>query len=190
MDSVEERAREVYASTVRELRESAPKILVNLGIVILLWAFTKYVFIPLSAEYALLGIPLPQLISAIMLVAVALLIMGIARECLDLVDAAATYAAYEFGARRRANEEEVENYRVGLRSVLYVAMAALLFTLFKEFLDMLHPALSAVMLLAIAVWAIFTLVRAGRAFSRLAEYYAREWAEKLESRLAGEGGGR
>ncbi|RLE95851.1 MAG: hypothetical protein DRJ57_06190 [Thermoprotei archaeon] len=189
MNDVEERAKEAYVSTIRELKESAPKVLVNIGIVVLLWAFAKYVFIPLSAEYALFGIPLPQLISIIMLIAVALLIMGIARECLDLVDAAATYAAYEFGARRRASEEEVENYRVGLRSILYVAIAALIFTLFKEFLNMLHPALSAITLLAISVWAIFTLVRAGRAFSRLAEYYAREWAEKLESRVTGGRGG-
>jgi len=183
MSEISERAREAYIAAVREFRDSAPKIFINVGIIVLVWAFTKYIFAPLSAEYVLFNIPLPQLISIIMLAAVAILTIGIIRELLDLVDAAAAYAAYEMGARRReVTEEEIESYRVGFRGIAYVIIVAVLFLLFKEFLNILHPLLSAVLLLVISLWAILTLVRSGRAFSRLAEYYAREWAERLEAR--------
>ncbi len=181
--SVSEKAREVYLQAVRELRDSVPKIVINIGIAVLIWVFTKYIFIPVSREYLLFGIPLPQLISLIMLVAVTILVLGILREIFDIVDALAAYCAYELGsAQKEVTDEELENYKIGFRGIVYVIVVALIFLLFRDFLNVLHPVLSAVVLLIVAVWAVLTLMRSGKAFSRIVEYYAKEWAEKLEAR--------
>lgn len=174
---------EVHLKLVKEVRESVPKIIVNVAVVTMIWVFTKYVFIPLAEEYAVLGIPLPQLISLVSLVAIMALVLNIVMRGHELIDAIAAYLALEVGARKQATEEEVSSYRAGLRSIFYVLIVSLLFLVFKEFLNVFHPAISATMLLLIAIWAVITLIRAGRAFSKLAEYYASEWASLLEKRL-------
>jgi len=178
-----------YIDAIRKLRDSAPKILINSGIIVLIWAFTKYVFTPLSVEYVLLGIPLPQLIGIVMLTAVSLLIIGIAREVFNLIDATSTYLAYTISARNgEISEDEISNYKRGFRGIATVLIVVIFFLLFKEFLNMLHPLLSSVVLLGIAIWSIVQLVNSGKAFSTLAEYYARQWAEQLQSRLQPEEG--
>ncbi|MEM1509796.1 MAG: hypothetical protein QW291_00060 [Thermofilaceae archaeon] len=183
MDNSGSSPAEVHLKLVKEVRESVPKIIVNVAVIAMIWVFTKYVFIPLAEEYAVLGIPLPQLISLVSLVAVMALVLNIVMRGHELIDAIAAYLALEVGARKQATEEEVNGYRAGLRSIFYVLVVSLLFLIFKEFLNVFHPAISATILLLIAIWAVITLIRAGRAFSKLAEYYASEWASLLEKRL-------
>lgn len=179
-----EKAREAYLKAVREIRDSVPKILINVGIAVLIWALTRYAFIPISRDYLLFNIPLPQLIGLVMLIAVAILVLGVIREILDITDAAAAYAAYTIGAvRGEVAEEELENYRTGFRGIVYVIIVVLVFILFRDFLNILHPLLSAVLLIVVVIWAVLTLMRSGRAFSGLVSYYTEEWAKRLESRL-------
>lgn len=181
--SVSEKAREVYLEAVREIRDSVPKIIINIGIAVLIWAFTKYVFVPISIGYQFINIPLPQLISLVMLAAVAILVLGIIKEVFDIVDALAAYCAYELGARKgEVSEEEVSNYKVGFRGFIYVIIVALLFLLFKDFLDVFHPVLSALVLLVVVIWSVLVLLRSGKAFSKIVEEYAAEWAKKLEEK--------
>ena len=185
--SVSEKAREVYLEAVREIRDSVPKIIINIGIAVLIWVFTKYIFVPISLGYQFMGIPLPQLISLVMLVAVAVLVLGILREIFDIIDALAAYSAYELGARKgEVTDEELQNYKVGFRGIIYVIIIALLFLLFKDFLDVFHPVLSAIVLIVVVLWSVLMLLRSGRAFSRIVEEYANEWADKLEERAKSE----
>jgi len=172
---------------VEEIRSSGPKLLVDAVIAILVWVFGKYVFIPIASEFTLFGIPLPQLVSLVILVALAVLIISIVRELLRIIDAVSLVLAYTIGSRPGATEEEYASYRRGLRSIFYVLVAALAFLAFKDYLNMFHPLISAVILLGLAVWAVVTLMSAGRAFSRLAEHYAHQWAAELERRVRGEG---
>lgn len=188
MGASENSSAEARLKLVKEMRESVPEIIINVAIIAMIWVFTKYVFIPLAQEYAVLGIPLPQLISLVSLVAVAALVLSIVVKGRKFIDAIAAYLALEVGARKQATEEEVSNYRAGLRGIFYVLVVSLIFLIFKEFLNVFHPAISAAVLLLIAVWAVITLIRAGRAFSRLAEYYASEWASLLEKRLKSDEG--
>ncbi len=174
---------EVRLRLIKEMRESVPEMIINVAIIAMIWVFTKYVFIPLAQEYVVLGIPLPQLISLVSLVAVAALVLSIVMKGHKLIDAIATYLALEVGARKQATEEEISDYRAGLRGIFYVLIVSLLFLIFKEFLNVFHPAISAAVLLLISIWSVITLIRAGRAFSRLAEHYASEWASLLERRL-------
>ena len=172
---------------ISELRENGPKVVINALIAILIWVFGRYVFIPIASEFVLFGIPLPQLISLIVLVALAIIVFSTIRGVLSIIDSVSLILAYSIGARPGATEEEYASYRRGLRSIFYVLVAALVFLLFKDYLNMFHPLLSAVVLLGLAVWAVLTLMNAGRAFSRLAEYYAHEWATEMEKRVKGEG---
>ncbi|MEM1523436.1 MAG: hypothetical protein QW407_07615 [Thermofilaceae archaeon] len=173
---------DAYLRMVHELREGLPKIVIDVGVAVLVWLFSMYVFIPLSREYALIGIPLPQLISLIAVIAIAAIALSMIRTALGVIDAVAAYLAHEVGLRHRASEEELRSYRAGLRGIFYVLVASLLFLLFKDFINVIHPALSAVILFFLAVWAVVTLVRSGRSFSRLAEIYASEWVSELEKR--------
>lgn len=172
---------------IKEIRDSGPKVVINAAIAILIWVFGRYVFIPIASEFALFGIPLPQMISMIVLIALAILVFSIIREVLGIIDSVSLILAYSIGARPGATEEEYASYRKGLRSIFYVLVAALIFLLFKDYLNMFHPLLSAVILLGLAIWAVFTLMSAGRAFSKLAEHYAHEWATELEKKVKGEG---
>lgn len=178
---------DAYLQMVRELREGLPKILIDVGVAVLVWIFSMYVFIPLSREYALIGIPLPQLISLVAMLAIAAIVLSMVRTALRVIDAVAAYLAYEVGARHKASEEELHSYKAGLRGVFYVLVASLLFLLFKDFINVIHPALSAVILFLLAIWAVTTLVRSGRSFSKLAEIYAGEWVAELERRKRSEG---
>jgi len=171
-----------YARLVGELRESLPKLAADVAAAVLVWLFSMYVFIPLAREYAVLGIPLPQVISLVAIVALAAIVLEIARRVLRVIDAVADYVASELSSRGGAGEEAARGCRLGLRRVFYVLAASLLFLLFKDFLSVLHPALSAAVLLALSIWAVATLVSAGRAFSRLLEAYASEWVAHLERR--------
>lgn len=170
LSELEEEAREARLLLLRELRAGAPKILVNAGIMALVWLLTKYVFIPLSSEYASLGIPLPQAISLVMMAAITLLALEIFREVLRLVDAAVSYAAYALAVRHSCSTlMEAEEYRVGVRGVARVALAAALLAVFKDFLDVVHPVAAAAAILATAAWAAATLLRSARPLLRVVE---------------------
>ena len=167
---LEEEAREARLFLFRELRAGMPKILVNTGMIALVWLFTRYVFIPLSMEYAALGIPLPQIISLAMMAAIALLALEIFREVLRLIDAAVTCLAYRLALRHACSTlMEAEDYRVGVRGVVRVGLAAGLLALFKDLLNVLHPAVAAAAILATAVWAAITLLRSAKPLLRVAE---------------------
>lgn len=178
---------EAYLQMVRELREGLPKIIVDVGVAALVWLFSMYVFIPLAREYALVGIPLPQLISLVAMIAIAAIIFSMVRAAVRVIDSVAAYMAHEVGHRHGASEGEVRSYGAGLRKIFYVLVASLLFLFFKDFLNVIHPALSAATLFLLSVWAVMTLISAGRAFSKLAEIYASEWVALLERRGKREG---
>ena len=183
-----EEGEKIYIEAVRELRDSIPKIIINIGVAILIWAFTKYVFAPISQGFLLFNIPLPQLVSIIMIIAVTILVVGIVKELRDIIDALAAYASYEIGTRKgEVEKEELENYKRGFRGIFYVIIVTLLFLLYNDFLNLIHPVLAALTLLIIVIWSVYILISSGRAFSKIIEYYSKAWAEELEKRVAKEG---
>jgi hypothetical protein len=65
-----------------------------------------------------------------------------------------------------------------LRGILYVIAVSLAFMLFSDYLALIHPALSGVVLIAIVAWAIFEIWRAVKAVSQEIRRYSAEWAGK------------
>ncbi|MCP8304218.1 MAG: hypothetical protein H3Z50_01910 [archaeon] len=176
----EEFGKEVYAKALKELRDSVPKIGISITVAILIWLIGNYVFIPISQGLFIQTFAVTQLISLIILIAIAILVIGILSELRDVADAAAGFTAYHFGKLGQATPEELGKYRTAFRGFLYVLVVAALFLLFAQQLNIIHPSLAAIVLLIIVIWAIITLYRSGRALSKIVERYASEWAKRLE----------
>ena len=175
---VEEMSEEVYRKAVAAVRDSLPKIGVNIGIAVLIWIFANIVFIPISRGYFIAQYSVTALITTVTIVAMAVLILGILKEIRDVADAAAGFAAVRIG--RTVTVEEVEHYKTAFRSIFYVVVVSLGFLLFAENLKLLHPAISAIVLIAVVIWAIFQLYRAGKAVHSEIERWAKEAAKAIE----------
>ncbi len=179
--------REAYISSVEKLRDNAPKIGINVGIAVLIWLIGNYVFIPISRGMFIEAYAVTQLVSIIILVAMFILVISILSELRSLADAAAGFAAYQVGTTvGQVSPDEIGNYRTAFRGLLYVLVVAAAFLLFSLQLNFIHPALAAIALLGVTVWAVATLFRSGRALSALVDRYAREWTDALATRLRSE----
>ena len=179
--------RETYISSVERLRDNAPKIGINVGMVVLIWLIGNYVFIPISRGLFIEAYAVTQLVSLIILIAMFVLVVSIINELKNGADAAAGFAAYQAGTTAgQVTPGEVGNYRTAFRGLLYVLVVAAAFLLFSLQLNFIHPALAAIVLLGVTVWAVATLFRSGRALSSLVDQYAREWTDALATRLRSE----
>jgi hypothetical protein len=181
--SAEEFGKEVYKKAVLELRDSAPRIAINVVIAVLVWVIGNYVFIPIAQGYFIQAFAVPQLINLIVLVALVALLFMILKELRDLADSAAGILAYELGSSKgEVTKDELNNYKTAFHGLLYIFVAAAAFLLLGSQLSILHPALGALVLIVIVIWAIATLFRVGRALSKTVHAYAEEWAKRLEER--------
>ncbi|MCW3993807.1 MAG: hypothetical protein NWE85_04495 [Candidatus Bathyarchaeota archaeon] len=171
-----------YEKVRRESREALVGALpsITLGVVaaILLWLFGKLIFVPIAQGIEWFGYPLPQILTFIILVGLAIFLVRILVDVRRAVDALAGLAACEIGAPYDVTPAEVGHYKTALGSILNVVIVSLAFLLFSDYLALIHPALSGVMLIAIVVWAIFEIYRAVKAISDEIRRYSAEWAGK------------
>jgi len=171
-----------YEKVSRESREAlvgaVPSLTLGVVAAILLWLFGKLIFIPIAQGIEWFGYPLPQILTFIILVGLAIFLVRILVDVRRAVDALAGLAACEIGAPYDVTPEEIGHYKTALRGVLYVVIVSLAFLLFSDYLALIHPALSGVVLIAIVVWAIFEIYRAVKAISDEIRRYSAEWAGK------------
>jgi hypothetical protein len=161
-----------------ELMGALPSITVGVIAAILLWLFGNLVFIPIAQGIEWFGYPLPQILTFVILIALAAFVLKILVDVRKAVDALAGMAAVEIGTPTDVTETEVEHYTTAMRGVFYIIIVSLAFLLFADYLTMIHPALSGVVLLAIVVWAIFQIWRSVKAISAEIKRYSTEWAGK------------
>jgi hypothetical protein len=175
--------KEVYEKAGEGIRDSAPKVAINVAVAVLIWVIGNYVFIPTSQGYFMQSRAIPRLINLIVLVALAIILLIILKELRDLSDAAAGLTAYELGSRKgEVTPKELSDYKVAFHGLLYVFVAAAAFLLLGNQLSLLSPAIAALVLVLVAICAIITLFRVGHALSDTVHEYAHEWAKKLEER--------
>jgi hypothetical protein len=98
--SAGEFGRGVYEKAGEEMRDSAPKVAINVAVAVLVWVIANYVFIPISQGYFIKSWAVPWLINLIVLVALVIILFMILRELRDLSDAAAGFAAMNLGRER------------------------------------------------------------------------------------------
>jgi uncharacterized membrane protein len=171
-----------YEKVSKESREAlvgaVPSIALGVIAAILLWLFGRLIFMPISQGIEWYGYPLPQILTFMILAGLAIFVFKILVDVRRAVDALAGLAACEIGAPYDVTPEEVGHYRTALRGILYVITVSLAFLLFSDYLALIHPALSGVVLIAIVAWAIFEIWRAVKAVSQEIRRYSAEWAGK------------
>ena len=160
------------------LMGALPSITVGVIAAILLWLFGNLVFIPIAQGIQWFGYPLPQILTFVILIALVAFVLKILVDVRKAVDGLAGMAAVEIGTSTDVSQTEVEHYTTAMRGVFYIIIVSLAFLLFADYLTMIHPALSGVVLLAIVVWSIFQIWRSVKAISAEIKRYSTEWAGK------------
>ena len=160
------------------LMGALPSITVGVIAAILLWLFGNLIFLPIAEGIEWFGYPLPQILTFVILIALAFFVLKILVDVRKAVDAFAGLVAVEIGAPTDVTRTEVDHYTTAMRGIFYIIIVSLAFLLFADYLAMIHPALSGVVLLAIVVWAIFQIWRAVTAISSEIKRYSTEWAGK------------
>lgn len=180
--SLEEYGKEVYVASTTLIRETSPKVVLNIGVAVLIWLFGNMIFIPISKGIFIREYAVTQVISLITLVSLAGLMVAVVYELRRMADAAAGILAYQIGKRGEVSADEVSHYRTALTGLLYVAIVSIAFLFFSTNLSVIHPALTGIALIAVVIWAFFTLWRVGRALSAEISRYAEELGKRLEKR--------
>jgi len=168
----------VEIESKKELIDSIPKVIVYGGIAVMVWFFTLFIFAPLGNSYTVWGVNAGKLVAFIGTLAMILLIVKVLKEIKDVGDAIGGLVATKVG-RDGASPEEVNHWRTAIRGLLYVIMAAIIFTFFASLLSFIHQTLAGIVLLIVFIWVIFMLYRSGMAISHEIEAYAHEQSEKL-----------
>lgn len=176
---------EMYVESARALREVGARVALSIGAAILIWVFGQLVFIPISkGMQPIFDYPMHQIISFIIVVALAVIIFTVFIDLRKLTGGLAGVLAYEFGkAGGEIRVESLRHYRIALDGILYVIIVSLVYLLFAQYLGDIHPAIPAIVLILIVVWAVFALWRSCRAIAAEVGRYTKKWAEELEKRV-------
>ena len=175
---------ELLAASRREIYDSVPKIVVGIAVAFLIWLFGVLIFRPLARMlgdpliFGLIG--LGSLISAIILIALLLIFIGIFKEVVDITNALAGYAAAAY-SRKETPDEKLERYQRAFRGIAYVLLAVILFLFLLPFIAGIIPVLAGIVLVVLVIWAILVLFRTGRLFSVEIERWAADVTRKIES---------
>ncbi len=174
---------DILFESKKEIRESFPKILVNLAIAVLIWLFAVLVFQPLANTlgnpfiFGLVG--MSSIISAIVIIALAIILLRVLKEVADLTGGIASLTALYF-ARGETSETKLEKFRTGFRGIGYVIVAVIAYLFFLPLIAGLHPALAGIILILVLIWAILMLFRVGGVFSEEIEKKAGELSQKVD----------
>ena len=186
---VDQFGREAYAESARALRQVGARVILSVGAAILIWLVGRLIFIPIAEGLTqlLLGYPISAIISAIITVALAVIIFTVFIDIHRLSGGLAGIMAYHFGkATGEVKAAEVKNYRTALDGILYVVIVSLAYLLFVDYLAVIHPAIPAVLLILIVLWAIFALWRSTRAVANIIGRYTAKMADELDKQATKE----
>lgn len=176
---------EMYVESAKALREVGARVALSIGAAILIWVFGQLVFIPISEGMEpIFGYPMHQIVSFILVVALAVIIFTVFIDIRKLTGGLAGVLAYEFGkASGEIKTESLRHYRIALDGILYVIIVSSAYLLFADYLARIHTAIPAILLILIVVWAVFALWRSCRAIATEVGRYTKKWAEELEKRV-------
>lgn len=174
---------EMYADSAKAMRQVGARVILSIGAAILIWLAGRLIFVPMAEGLTqqLLGYPIAGIVSAIIAVALAVIIFTAFIDIRRLTSALAGVMAYHFGkASGEVQKGEYNNYRTALDGVLSVIIVSLAYLLFVDYLATIHPAIPAVLLILIVVWAIFALYQSTRAVANIIGKYTSKAADELE----------
>ncbi len=181
-DELRKFGNEMYEESASAVRHVGARVVLSIGAAILIWLAGRLIFVPMAQGLTqeLLGYPIAQIISAIIAVALAVIIFGVFIDIRRLTSGLSGILAYHFGkASGEVQKAEVSNYRVAIEGVLYVIVVSVTYLLFVDYLATIHPAIPAVLLILIVIWAIFALYRSTRALANIIGKYTSKAADEL-----------
>ena len=173
----------MYQESAKAVREVGTRVVLSIGAAILIWLFGNLVFIPIAdgMQQIFFGYPVGAIISAIFIVALAVIIFTVFIDVRRLTGGLAGILAYQFGkVSGDIDIETSKHYRTALDGVLYVVVVVLSYLLFASYLAQIHAAIPATLLILIVVWAIFALWRSARAIAAEIGKYTRKFANEIE----------
>jgi hypothetical protein len=175
---------EIYIESTRKLRTSLPKFVIFLGASFLIWMFGTALLIPLGKEVFIYDVEASKVINLIVVAAILVLIMASFKEIRATADACAGFVIFYVGGEKNTvSNIRVERLEGTFRSLAYVILVSLLFLMFKDLLEQVHPALSGLTIVVIVMWVIVALYSVVMALSSEVEEAARIFTEKVEKRL-------
>jgi len=173
----------MYQESAKAVREVGTRVALSIGAAILIWLFGTLVIIPIAdgMQQIFFGYPVNAIISAIIVVALAIIIFTVFVDIRRLTGGLSGILAYQFGKiSGDVDVESFKHYRIALDGVLYVVIVVLSYLLFANYLAQIHAAIPAILLILIVVWAIFALWRSARAIAAEIGKYTKKVADEIE----------
>lgn len=174
--------KELMEESKRQMAASVPRLVVHILVAGLIWLFGELIFVPLARSFQLFGFQLAPIISAIVLVALLVVLVRAALDIRRTADALAGAAAVSV-SKESTVEANLKNYRTGFRGLFYVLFAVLIYLFFAAFLTTIHPVAAGVVLVVLVIWSIIVLVRVADGFSRGLEDWSRDVVHKAGERV-------
>jgi len=162
----------------QRLAASLPSLGSHILVAGLIWLFGGLVFVPLAEGFSLFGFDLAPIVSAIVIVALLVVLVRAALDIRRTADALAGIAAVS-ASKETTVEANLSNYRTGFRGLFYVLFAVLIYLFFLAFLVAINPAFAGFALVVLVIWSIIVLVRVADGFSRGIE----EWSRAVVKRV-------
>lgn len=176
----------VEIESKKEFMDSIPKIVVYGGIMVLVWIFTMFVYIPLGWGLTLVpGLSVSNFIMIVGFLVLLYFTVKILKEIRDISNAAGGMIAVKSGPSG-ASEEEVKDMQAAVRGVVYAIIGTILFVFITSVLTGLNiggykigGAIVGIALVVMFILVIYWLYKAGMAVSREIGKAAQEKAEKM-----------
>ena len=146
------------------IRRELPTLGLTIIVAILIWVFGALVFIPLSHGAANLGgYPLDQIVSAIILIALIIVVLRAFASIIRLSTGVSEYSAAEISRRNPQSVDRHSVTRIGafFRAIIYVVVMILIFILLQQYLNTLSPILTGVILVIITIASVIFLYNGG-----------------------------
>lgn len=170
---------QIRIESQREIKDSFPKLVVYSSIAIIIYLFSKMVFVPLGKNLSVAGISTSSIISVIAIITILILLYSIIREIRDICNAIGGLLALNLG-RDGASDEEVGHYQKAVKGFVYVFVVVIVFMFIGSLLIEISQGAAGLLLILIFIWAVITLYSAGMAMSAEIEATANELAQKME----------
>jgi hypothetical protein len=151
-----------------KMRRDLPALMLTIIVAILIWVFGTFVFIPLAEGIMLLGeFPLDTIVSIIILIALLVVVLRAVAAIIRISDSISMYFATEVGRRQAENMDRnsVTRFRSFFRAIIYTVVLVLVFILLQQYMNMISPILSGIVLLAIVLVSVYFLYTGGAAIA-------------------------
>lgn len=173
-------SRQLVTEGKTRIKAAIPSIVLNLVIAALVWAFGALVFVPLSSQFQVLErISIDRIVSAIFLIALLVAFLRVFAQAKSLADGLSDVIA---GSIRKEGIDSghIDQYRGALRLLFYIIGAVIAYMFLYPFLTPIAAPVAGIVFILLALWAISTIFRVGRALTEIIHYWANRASQRID----------